>query len=554
MSGSTKPSIAAISNVQRFVAFSIVAYAIYFPAVGGQFVSDDVHYVQANAYVHELSVENVVAILDPFGPLPRVVENYAPVHLLLHGLAWQAFDADVRGHHLVNIFMHALASCLLVVLFRRSGIPALAALLAGALFLVHPANVEAVAWINQLKTTSAMVLCLSALLLHPRRPFLGVLAFALALLAKPTAAVALFVVAAFGLCRPQPQPASGAPETSDWRWGWVAAWGLAFVVFSILELGAFEQTAGQHRTLYADLGVRVRTLFAVALRYLVMAPTSYGVSVFQEPDGAESLFDPWWLASLPVLGALAWRAAVVLRGRAIEGAYWIWAAASFAPVCGLIPLPHVIADRYLYFMLPGLLGGASLAGAALARKTAFDSVRPALGRAGVVLAVLWIAAFAVRSYERAFVWQSAETVTADVMEHYPEGRWASVELAARAAAAGDVEGAVARLRNARERGFDKLDVLLGPRYAALRAHPEFRALQEELAAAWIERVAAIREPTQHDLMYRAQAYIAQGELEAARADLRRAIYVGGPMTDYLYGALDQLAELERARSARPGSD
>lgn len=557
MSGSTRSSVASIANWQLFFAFSIVAYAIYFPALEGQFVSDDVHYVQGNRYIHELSLENIAAILDPFGPLPRVVENYAPVHLLLHGLAWQAFGAEVLGHHLVNVFLHALASLLLVVLFRRTGIPALVALLGGALFLVHSANVEAVAWISQLKTTSAMVLCLLALLSHPKRPALAVLAFALALLAKPTAAVALFAVAVFGLCRPQPgvdrEGKSPTVEARDWRWGWVAIWAVVLIAFSLVELSAFGQTAGQHRVLHSELGVRIRTIFAVALRYLVMAPSGYGVSVFQEPDGAESWLDPWWLASLPVLALLVWRALVVLRGRSAEGAYWVWAAVSFAPVCGLIPLPHIIADRYLYFMLPGLIGGASLAGVALARRASVEPSRSLLAKVGVGLGVLWLVWFGFRSYERAFVWQSGETIVADAIAHYPEGRWASVELAGRAAEAGDVAAAVAYLEAARERGFDKLDVLLGPRYAPLRGDAGFSALQRDIATDWVARVGEFDEPTQSDLMFRAQAYIALGELEAARTDLRRAIYVGGPMTDYLYGALDQLGEVERERANAPGS-
>jgi hypothetical protein len=63
------------------------------------------------------------------------------------------------------------------------------------------------------------------------------------------------------------------------------------------------------------------------------------------------------------------------------------------------------------------------------------------------------------------------------------------------------------------------------------------------------RVDEIREPSQSDLMYRAQAYIVTGDLDAAREDLRRAIYVGGPRVDYLYQALGQL---ERAAKEADG--
>ena len=544
-----KRRLDANSPIPLFVLFAIASSWIYFPALSGEFVSDDVHYVQDNGYVHTLSPEYFIAIVDPLGPLPRVVENYAPVHLLLHSLAWQAFGADVRGHHLVNIGMHALAACLLVTLFRRSGVPALAAFLGGAFFLVHPANVEAVAWISQLKTTSAMVLCLAALLQHPRRPALAAALFALGLLAKPSAVVALFVVAAFGLVRPRPGPIHSnedgdTPPAVDWRWGWIALWGLFAIAFAIVELHAFEQTAGRHPVAAPDVALRIRTAFAVAVRYLAMATTSHGLSVFQEPEPPRSLVDAWWLASLPIALVIAGRFAFVARQRRIETAYWVWAAAAFAPICGLIPLPHTIADRYLYFMLPGLIGAALLAGIGFAHDPRRARSRRPIGIVLTAAAVVWIAAFALRGRERAAVWQSSETLTEDLMLHQPHGRWAHLELAARATEAGDRDAAMAHLQSARARGFDQLDVLLGPRYAPLVGHAGFVELARQMAESWIARIDAIRDPTQSDLMVRAQAQIALGRFEAARDDLRRALYRGGPDTPEIYQDLERLRLLE----------
>jgi hypothetical protein len=242
----------------------------------------------------------------------------------------------------------------------------------------------------------------------------------------------------------------------------------------------------------------------------------------------------------------------VLVRRREEGAYWVWAVVSFAPVSGAIPLPHAIADRYLYFILPGLIGAVLLAGPELIARVLARSERlePArLGRILTVAGLIWIALFAVRSHGRAFVWRTAETLTADVLAHHPQGRWARLELAARAAESGDVERAVAELLEARRRGFERLDLLLRPRYARLAGHPGFVALQRELARVWVERVTAIPDPSQSDLMVLAQAHVVLGELDAARDDLRRAIYAGGPMTDELYGALAELEELERSRSS-----
>jgi hypothetical protein len=125
------------SKLLLFCAFAVVGLVIYGPALDGAFISDDEHYVQRNVYVHA-PLDNLVAILDPTSVLAVVVENYAPVHVLLHALEWQFFETDVRGYHVVNVLFHALASLLIVLLFRRSGITPVAATLGGLFFWCTP--------------------------------------------------------------------------------------------------------------------------------------------------------------------------------------------------------------------------------------------------------------------------------------------------------------------------------------------------------------------------------------------------------------------------------
>ena len=509
---------------------------VYWPALDGSFISDDEHYVQRNVFVHELTADNIIAILDPTSVLAVIVENYAPVHILLHGLEWQVFGPNVTGYHVVNVFLHALASVLLVSLFRRTGVPATAAVIGGVVFLVHPANVEAVAWINQLKTSSAMVLCLAALLLHPRRPAWGAFLFALSLMAKPTAAVALFFAIALGWARWKQEPRS-----LDWRWPWLAGWAAILVLFAVAEFFAFSQTAGQAPTLYVDLGDRVRGIFAVATRYLVMASTSYGLSAFHEPDSANWL-DPWWLASLPLLGALGWRGFATLRDGKPEAAWWVFAGVSFAPICGVIPLPFPLADRYLYFMLPGLIGGVMLAGNAwLADRepTEADSLRRGLGIAAVLLCL----AFAVRSYDRAKIWETPFRVMADAVKHYPQGVAAKTQRATRAAQFGDAGAAVELLEAAHQRGYNRLDHLLMPGYAPIQDEPSFVELKQRWAREWIERLSLADSSSQHELQLIAQAQVVLGDLQSARETIVLAIEQGGPITPNL--EVD-LAEIERA--------
>ena len=105
------------------LAYFVALLALYSGALTGPFVSDDIHYVAANPYVHGLSWDNVIAILKPWGPATIAVVNYSPVQLLLHATVWQLFGAELFWHHALSLAFHAAASALFMPLLLRSGLP-----------------------------------------------------------------------------------------------------------------------------------------------------------------------------------------------------------------------------------------------------------------------------------------------------------------------------------------------------------------------------------------------------------------------------------------------
>ncbi len=540
-----------------YLVFLAVALFVYAPTLSGDFLSDDNHYVVHNRYVRTPTLASLTAILDPTGVPANLVENYAPVHLLLHAVEWQLFGTDVRGYHIVNVSIHALASLLLVMLFRRHRVSLLASSLAGGLFLLHPANVEAVAWISQLKTSASLALCVGALLVQRKRPALGTVLFALALFAKPTAAVALSTLALstwFENVRQDRTPDAGASRGGAGPWIQVSVWLLIFIVFAIAEFWAFNKTAGQAPVLYEDPWVRMRTTCAISLRYIVMAFSGRGLSTFHEPPAAESLFDPWWLGSLVVLALLAYRMVVTLMRKEDEAIFWVWAAGSFAPVAGVIPLPYPMADRYLYYILPGLMGGVLLAGPPLARH--FSSalgltVAPQRARQAVaVLCLLGMFQFASATRARSLVWLNNETMMADAELHYPEGLPAQTRIAHRKAAQGDAEAAVAALRAANRRGYNRLDHLISdPAYDRISSDPGFQKLLREIAQSWLDRFLLLDDPSQEELQTMAQAYIVLDDIPAAIDSIERALAREGLLTEELQRNLEDLRRTQRIRES-----
>jgi tetratricopeptide (TPR) repeat protein len=531
-----------------FVALALV---LVWPAIDGVFLSDDYLYVVNDPYVHGLSWENVKAILDPYGSPTVYSLNYAPVHLLLHATQWQLVGDHTRLYHVTNAVAHGLTSLLLVLFFVRAGIPRLAAILGALIFLVHPANVETVAWIFQLKTIVALALSLGALLLHERRPTWALLLFTLALLTKITALGVLPVVALQAWVRSRHQPASPP------HWRWLVGWAVAAVLVSIPEMAAFERQSDVRLVLGADPVVHARTIFAIAARYLWMAATGRGVATFHEPPVAESWLDPWWLAGLAALIAIGARSLWTLLHDDEEVCLWAFAAAAFAPVSQIFVFIFPMGDRYLYPILPGLIGAVLLA-----LRPAFEALAARVGaeplRRVTVMAALGAAAWlASVSHARAPVFADDMSMLMDAAKAYPDGMMASILRGHQAARRGDAESAARAFERAVDLGFSDLQALLShPELRWMNSTPVFRQrVLVKLANLNIQRLSQVKDPDQSELLVLARAYEIRGDLDLALAALERAQDARGGFDDEVRLRLLDLRARHRLGAAeRPPGD
>jgi hypothetical protein len=435
---------------------------------------------------------------------------------------------------------------LLIGLLRDSGVPPRWALLGGALFLVHPANVEAVAWISQLKTLLAMALLLLALRVRRRRPVLGAVSFVLALFAKALAAVALPVALLLEWARGR----ADGQEEGEPRWNDLVVWGAALAVFAAVEFSAFGHVQIGNAPVSDDVAVRLWSSLAIAGRYLAMAATSYGVSAFHQPDPVTSPLDPWVIGAVAMLALLGARSLWALIARREEAAWWAWAAISFLPVSQISPFVYPIADRYLYFILPGLLGGMLLTGRDLLAPLARSPRAGQLARAGEVAVLCLGIAFAWQSYGRAALWTSERLLLADAVRHYPDGPSAHYAKAREAASWGDPAAAVEHLSRATARGQHGLEqIFADPSFAGIRSHPDFRELTRQLAPRQIEEMGRAPRLTEPNRIQLAEAHLIAGEPERAVEILEEILAAGGDFEAVTRGLLAQ-ARAEAARTRR----
>src|SRR5208282_4655698 len=120
------------------LVLAIVAFAAYQPAWQAGFIWDDDDHLTANP-----------AMTAPHG-LKMIwsslaVSRYYPLTLTTFWIQRRLWGLNPVPYHLVNIALHAANGLLIFLVLRRLRIPL--AWLAAMVWVLHPVNVESVAWI-----------------------------------------------------------------------------------------------------------------------------------------------------------------------------------------------------------------------------------------------------------------------------------------------------------------------------------------------------------------------------------------------------------------------
>jgi Tfp pilus assembly protein PilF len=131
-----------------FVGLTLACLAIYGQTAGFGFINlDDNLYVYENAHV--LSGLNADSIKWAFTEFHAA--NWHPLTWISHMADVSLFGVNAGAHHATNIVFHILNSLLTFAVFRRLTGDFWKSAVVAALFAVHPAHVESVAWVSERK-------------------------------------------------------------------------------------------------------------------------------------------------------------------------------------------------------------------------------------------------------------------------------------------------------------------------------------------------------------------------------------------------------------------
>ena len=423
----------------------LLAIAVYAPVAGHQLVHwDDDKYILENPHVLSgLTGDGLTWAFTAFHE-----GTWQP-------LTWLSYMADVtlfgpgpRGFHLVNLLLHALAGALLYLLIR-GWMAVWPAFFVAALFVVHPLNVEPVAWVASRKDLLAAIFWFAALLAYARhreRPAPGTMAavaafFVLGLMSKPVVMTLPFVLVLLDLAPPWGSPARPGALREKLPLFALSIASLVVTYLAQRQVGAVSSLDS------VGPGQRVANAAVSVWAYLRDAVLPLRLAAFYP-----RVEIGWGVALAAIAGLVAVTAMLIrLRRRwpfLLFG--WLWFGIVLLPMSGLVQIgSHARADRFTYLPMVGIFlavvgpiwawaTGARGPGVTPARNLVSSRLRLAAG-AGCVALV----AFAWLAHRQVRVWRDDFTLFDHALRVTRANYLAHTKLGAALALSGRKEEALA---------------------------------------------------------------------------------------------------------------
>ena len=368
LSSHSPRGLTARDQLLAFVIFSSTIL-IYLPVVKYGFINfDDPESVYENANVLEGLTRHSVA----WALTSQTLGLWKPLTVLSYMIEVQLFGVNPGLMHLDNVILHAAAAAGWYLLL--SGMTGLRSesFIVGALFGMHPAHVESVAWITERKDVLSMVFMVLSLLAYWRYavrltfiPYTAsLLCFLFALMSKAllvTQPVIMLLLDVWPLGRTRfyrsPSTLNPDQQTSRVSQRWLIAEKIPFLalaVFFALITIHFQGKTGASPTLdQLPVSQRFSTAILGYMRYLgeafwptnlaIYYPYQFNVPVIVAATSAVLLF----IFTFVVFKFRRTRPYLLIG--------WIWYLVAFLPVVGFLQAGgQNLADRYTYLPFVGL--------------------------------------------------------------------------------------------------------------------------------------------------------------------------------------------------------
>ena len=432
------------SKLNASVLIILIAFAVYVNSFDNEFTNwDDENLVVNNQAIRSLSIENVRKIFTF-----HKGSTYQPVRVLSYAVDYYFWKLNPLGYHIHNTLLHALAGIFLFLALLRV-IPQIKgwegfsesetryiAFFTALFFIVHPVNVEAVAWLSGRKyVLLSFFLFLSFYLFvkssegdrfHWLR-FAGSLLFCvLCILSSPFGIIAPVLYFLFDYCRDdENNPLKVLKKRIIFFMPYILVGSVLFwLLFKAIVFGAGGADTGHFG---GDPFITLLTMLRVLYDYLKNLILPFWLNCRYPDYISLSFWDYKILFTIAFLSA----SLVFFVNQARKGSkkylfVFFWFIIAWAPASNIIPISTKMADRYIY---TGGVGFFLFLSFLLMQKYKRIKILNS-GKVRISILLSFLLLFSVLTLQRNQVWSSSLTLWEDSFKKDPNNLLANTNLGA----------------------------------------------------------------------------------------------------------------------------
>jgi len=421
-----------VNSNKYYIALFFLIAAVYANSLFNGFVWDDEYLIQKNPYITD--IKNIGNIFNPkfeMYKLPLYQGLYRPIRTLTFMIDYQIWGLNPFGFHLTNIMLYIVFVFLLFYFFKNVlKIKELYAFFAALVVGWHPVMTGNVAWIKDRHDIIIAIIML-LIFIYFKRKKIGyvVFLFIVGMLTKESTVAAPVYILFFWLFMQIRNNGrldiAKILKKNDFKYVLSLVILLLVVGFLLLMAKSIIMNSGLLTAnlasrsdkdlfgLYTLNGVDLKTYTATMSRIILKYFQLIILPIRQNADYQFPLYHNINLALLGLyLGSIIFSGYLFLKGNMI-GAGFSFIFISMVPYSNIVPLPRMIAEKYLYFTVIGY-------GIIISQviKWIFEKNKKLL----FYVFLVYLLFFGLKTVSRNLDWKDNETLWKSVLKLKPSAR------------------------------------------------------------------------------------------------------------------------------------
>jgi protein O-mannosyl-transferase len=344
-------------TTKKAIAFIIlIGFIVFFNALFGKFTWDDVGFIRDNPEVHKINIPTLFKANNAFNS----AGYYRPISATYFAIVYSVFGNQPFYFHFIQIAIHILNAILIFIIFKKFFREKLALFLS-IIFLIHPINVESVAYIGASQSVILLFLGMLAIFLDKYiinksgKTVLVFLLLLLSLLTKETGVLFILII----LC---------------YRWLFIGKQTISYIIYSVATVITYLCIRFFIGNIYLfkipfipmaqlTFAQRLINIPAIIIYYLKTLIFPMNLIIEQQWQISKTTFINFYLPIMVIIGLLYLLflfGAKLYKNNKLAFKqllfFSIWFISGIGFILQVFPLDMTVADRWFYFPFIGLLG------------------------------------------------------------------------------------------------------------------------------------------------------------------------------------------------------